>query len=110
MTRRGDLKAMSPLKKGFSVGGVSRVGLLTERGQRTSPRRVTVGMKPLADAKAAGAPTASVDGLLDQMTKAVLERALQIEMTHHLDYDRDGTRQDRSSEGLQKLKCRGLAC
>ncbi|ALE85413.1 transposase [Pseudonocardia sp. HH130629-09] len=30
-----------------------------------------------------------VDGLLNQMTKAVLERSLQAEMTHHLGYDRD---------------------
>ena len=43
----------------------------------------------LADAKAAGTPIDGVDGLLNQMTKAVLERALQTEMTHHLGYDRD---------------------
>ena len=43
----------------------------------------------LADAKAAGTPIDGVDGLLNQMTKAVLERALQAEMTHHLGYERD---------------------
>jgi transposase-like protein len=43
----------------------------------------------LADAKAAGTPIEGVDGLLNQMTKAVLERALQAEMTVHLGYDRD---------------------
>src|SRR5690349_15978451 len=43
----------------------------------------------LADAKAAGTPIDGVDGLLNQMTKAVLERALQAEMTHHLGYARD---------------------
>ena len=43
----------------------------------------------LADAKAAGTPIDGVDGLLNQMTKAVLERALQAEMTGHLGYDRD---------------------
>ena len=43
----------------------------------------------LADAKAAGTPIDGVDGLLNQMTKAVLERALQTEMTHHLGYGRD---------------------
>jgi putative transposase len=43
----------------------------------------------LADAKAAGTPIDGVDGLLNQMTKAVLERALQTEMTHQLGYDRD---------------------
>jgi putative transposase len=43
----------------------------------------------LADAKAAGTPIDGVDGLLNRMTRAVLERALQTEMTHHLGYDRD---------------------
>jgi putative transposase len=43
----------------------------------------------LADAKATGTPIDGVDGLLNQMTKAVLERALQAEMTHHLGYERD---------------------
>jgi putative transposase len=43
----------------------------------------------LTDAKAAGTPIDGTDGLLNQMTKAVLERALQAEMTHHLGYERD---------------------
>jgi putative transposase len=43
----------------------------------------------LADAQASGTPIDGVDGLLNQMTKAVLERALQTEMTHQLGYDRD---------------------
>ncbi|WP_425414268.1 transposase, partial [Pseudonocardia asaccharolytica] len=43
----------------------------------------------LADAKAAGTPIDGADGLLNLMTKAVLERALQAEMTHHLGYERD---------------------
>jgi putative transposase len=43
----------------------------------------------LADAKAAGTPIDGVDGLLNQMTQAVLERALQGEMAHHLGYERD---------------------
>jgi transposase-like protein len=43
----------------------------------------------LADAQATGTPIDGVDGLLNQMTKAVLERALQTEMTHHLGYERD---------------------
>ncbi|MCM3926080.1 IS256 family transposase, partial [Frankia sp. AiPs1] len=41
----------------------------------------------LRDAKAAGTPVDGVDGLLNQMTKAVLERALQAEMTDHLGYE-----------------------
>ena len=43
----------------------------------------------LADAKAAGTPIDGVDGLLNQMTKAVLERALAAELTSHLGYGRD---------------------
>ncbi|WP_232304089.1 IS256 family transposase [Pseudofrankia sp. DC12] len=41
----------------------------------------------LKDAKATGTPVDGVDGLLNQMTKAVLERALQVEMTDHLGYE-----------------------
>ncbi len=41
----------------------------------------------LTDAKATGTPIGGVDGLLNQMTKAVLERALQVEMTDHLGYE-----------------------
>ncbi|MGH3798498.1 MAG: IS256 family transposase, partial [Pseudonocardiaceae bacterium] len=42
----------------------------------------------LADAMASGTPVDGVDGLLNQMTKAVLERALEAEMTHELGYER----------------------
>jgi putative transposase len=41
----------------------------------------------IKDAKAAGTPLDGVDGLLNQMTKAVLERALQAELTDHLGYE-----------------------
>ena len=41
----------------------------------------------IKDAKSAGTPLDGVDGLLNQMTKAVLERALQAELTGHLGYD-----------------------
>jgi hypothetical protein len=43
----------------------------------------------LADAKITGTPLDGVDGLLNQMTKAVIERALQAEITHDLGYERD---------------------
>lgn len=42
----------------------------------------------LADAEASGTPIDGVDGLLNQMTRAVLERALETEMTHELGYER----------------------
>lgn len=42
----------------------------------------------LADAEASGTPIEGVDGLLNRMTKAVLERALETEMTHELGYER----------------------
>ena len=41
----------------------------------------------LADAKSSGTPINGVDGLLNQLTKAVLERALVEEMTDHLGYE-----------------------
>jgi putative transposase len=62
----------------------------------------------LADAKAAGTPIDGVDGLLNQMTKAVLERALQAEMTHHLGYERDdptghGTGNSRNGNSIKTV-------
>lgn len=41
----------------------------------------------LKDAKASGIPIDGVDGLLNRMTGAVLERALQVEMTDHVGYE-----------------------
>jgi putative transposase len=43
----------------------------------------------LADAQATGTPIDGVDGLLNRMTKAVIERVLAVEMTHELGYERD---------------------
>jgi putative transposase len=43
-----------------------------------------------ADAKAAGTPIDGVDGLLNQMTKAVLERALHAEFPTIVLRDRNG--------------------
>jgi putative transposase len=57
-------------------------------------RRLTAALDPsvidalLADAPAAGTPIDGVDGLLNQMTKAVIERVLAAEMTHELGYER----------------------
>jgi putative transposase len=57
-------------------------------------RRLTAALDPavidalLADAQAAGTPIDGVDGLLNQMTKAVIERVLAAEMTHELGYER----------------------
>lgn len=41
----------------------------------------------VVDAKASGTPIDGVDGLLNQLTKAVLERVLAEEMTTHLGYE-----------------------
>lgn len=41
----------------------------------------------LADAEASGTPIDGPEGLLSQMTKAVLERALDVEMADHLGYE-----------------------
>lgn len=42
----------------------------------------------IQDAHESGTPLDGADGLLNQMTKSVLERALQTEMTQHLGYKR----------------------
>ncbi len=71
-----------------------QVTTLDDREAEAS-RRLTEALDPtvidslLADAKAVGTPIDGVDGLLNQMTKAVLERALQAEMTYELGYERD---------------------
>jgi putative transposase len=41
----------------------------------------------IKDAVKSGTPIEGADGLLNELTKAVLERALQTEMTHHLGYE-----------------------
>ncbi|WP_328604580.1 IS256 family transposase [Amycolatopsis sp. NBC_00345] len=65
----------------------------SREGDETAARRLADAFSPsaidalLKDAKSAGTPIDGVDGLLNQMTKAVLERALQAELTDHLGYD-----------------------
>jgi putative transposase len=60
---------------------------------RQAAERLAEAMSPatidslIKDAKASGTPLEGVDGLLNQITKAVLERALQAEMTDHLGYE-----------------------
>jgi putative transposase len=41
----------------------------------------------IKDAVKSGTPIDGADGLLNELTKSVLERALQTEMTHHLGYE-----------------------
>ena len=63
-------------------------------GQETAEQRLAALMSPeamdalLADAEAAGISVDGPDGLIQQMIKAVLERALDVEMADHLGYDR----------------------
>jgi putative transposase len=42
----------------------------------------------LVDAQVNGTPLDGVDGLLNRLNKAVIERALEMEMTHELGYER----------------------
>lgn len=59
----------------------------------TAAQRVAEAFSPelidrlIADARTAGGPVNGVNELLNQMTKAVLERSLQAEMTSHLGYE-----------------------
>jgi putative transposase len=41
----------------------------------------------ITDAVRSGTPIDGADGLLNELTKAVLERSLQAELTHHLGYE-----------------------
>ena len=65
----------------------------SRQGDEAAAQRLADAFSPstidglLKDAKSAGTPIDGVDGLLNQMTKAVLERALQVELTDHLGYD-----------------------
>src|SRR3954452_4585753 len=67
----------------------------TESDADVAARRLAAALDPtvidrlIADAEAAGTPLDGGGGVLNQMTKAVLERALQAEMTHTLGYERD---------------------
>lgn len=63
------------------VGGVHGAQLLAAA---TNPTMID-GL--LRQAKASGTPIDGPDGLLNQITKAVLERALQTEMSDHLGYE-----------------------
>src|SRR3954465_7681175 len=58
------------------------------RAEVLSPERVDA---LLADAEASGLAIDGPDGLINQMIRAVLERALDVELADHLGYDR-GTR------------------
>jgi putative transposase len=56
----------------------------------------------IKDAVKSGDPAGGVEGLLNELTKAVLDRALQTEMTHHLGYesgDPDGRGSGNSRNG-----------
>jgi putative transposase len=63
------------------------------RADEAAARRLAEALSPatidslIKDAQAAGTPLDGADGLLNQMTKAVLDRVLQAEMTGHLGYE-----------------------
>jgi putative transposase len=89
----------------------------SRQGEETAARRLAEAFAPstidalLKDAKAAGTPIDGVDGLLNQMTKAVLERALQAEMTDHLGYDAGdpaghGTGNSRNGRSIKTVSTR----
>ncbi len=71
------------------------LGISIEDREAEASRRLVGALDPsmidalLADAKITGTPLDGVDGLLNQMTKAVIERALAAEITHDLGYERD---------------------
>ncbi len=89
----------------------------SRRDDGTASRRLAEAFSPstidalLKEAKSAGTPIDGVDGLLNQMTKAVLERALQAEMTDHLGYDAGdpagrGTGNSRNGRSIKTVSTR----
>ena len=73
-------EATSPARSPLNAGREASQRLV----EVFSPKTIDALLK---DAKASGTPLDGVDGLLNQMTKAVLERAFQAEMTDHLGYE-----------------------
>jgi putative transposase len=73
-----------------SVGPVEETAEID--GQDAAARRVAELLSPaaiealVADAEASGMGLDGAQGLLNQLTKAVLERALETEMADHLGY------------------------
>lgn len=63
------------------------------RADEAAARRLAEALSPatidslIKDAQAAGTPLDGADGLLNQMTKAVVDRVMQAEMTGHLGYE-----------------------
>lgn len=66
------------------VGTVEDQAAAERLAQALSPDAIDSLIK---DAKASGTPLDGIDGLLNQITKSVLERALDVEMTDHLGYE-----------------------
>jgi len=75
-----------------SVGSVDEVAV--DERQDAAARRLAVLLSPatidslIADTEASGMGLDGAQGLFSQMTKAVLERALQLEMADHLGYEK----------------------
>lgn len=71
---------------------MAQKGAVVRGDDDVAARRLTESFSPsmidelLVDAENSGTPLDGPDGLLNQMTKAVLERALAAEMTDHLGY------------------------
>jgi len=83
----------------------SRDGAAEKLAQLLSPAAVDA---LLADAEAAGTPIDGPDGLLAQITKSVLERALDVEIADHLGYDHGdpaghGTGNSRNGHGRKTV-------
>lgn len=72
------------LEAGLDTGGVGR-----RRRDADEPRLVDdeLADRLLAQAAEQGVELLGEDGLLKQMTKAILERSLQVELTEHLGYE-----------------------
>lgn len=80
-------------RKGHHVTENTSSGGSSVRADEAAARRLAAALSPstidslIKDVQAAGTPLDGADGLLNQMTEAVLDRVLQAEMTGHLGFE-----------------------
>jgi putative transposase len=93
---------------------VAQQGAVVRGNDEVAVRKMTEMFSPsaidalLEEMKESGTPLDGVDGLLNRMTRAVLERALGAELTEHLGYEKgdpagSGTGNSRNGYGLKTV-------
>jgi putative transposase len=76
---------MTGSESGVDVGAVEQEAAAARLAGLLSPAGID---RLVADAEASGTPLDGVDGLINQLTRAVIERALGVEMADHVGYEK----------------------